>query len=81
MKLKRGNRMSENKRKNIDEEIFSKIELEASETVKEFIAEDKLGYKYYLYQEMKKRFNEIGIDWEIPNNDAKAVIVDDISIE
>jgi len=68
-------------KKNIDEEVFSMIEFEASEAIKAFIAEDKLGYKYYLYQEMKKRFNEIGIEWEIPNNDAKAIIVDDISNE
>ena len=57
----------------ISDKLVKKVEAEASSVVKEFIQEDKLGYKYYLYQEMKKRFSELGIDWEIPCSDSSSV--------
>jgi len=60
----------------INDELLKKVECEASKTVKEFMTEDMLGYKYYLYQEMKKKFKEIGIDWEIPSSDSSSVSED-----
>ena len=60
----------------ISEKLLKEVELEASEIVNEFIGEDKLGYKYYLYQEMKKRFSEMGIDWEIPCSDSPSISED-----
>lgn len=60
----------------INDELLKKVELEASEVVKVFMQEDMLGYKYYLYQEMKKRFDELGIDWEIPCSDSPSISED-----
>jgi len=60
----------------ISDELLKKVEFEASEVVKAFIEEDKLGYRYYLYQEMKKRFSEMGIDWEIPCSDSPSISED-----
>ena len=54
----------------IDKKLLEKIEFEASESVKTYMEEDKIGYRHYLYQEMKRKFAEIGIEWEIPNGDS-----------
>ena len=57
----------------ISDELLKKIEFEAREVVNAFMQEDMLGYKYYLYREMKKRFDELGIDWKIPCSDSTSI--------
>lgn len=46
------------------EEKIKKAEEEAKENLIGIIEPDKLGYNYYLYEEMKKILKEQGIDWE-----------------
>ena len=60
----------------ISHELLKKVEYESSNTVKEFMNEDMLGYKYNLYQEMQKRFKDMGIEWEIPTSDTSSVSED-----
>lgn len=60
----------------IDEKVFESVKQEATEYAREFMGEDKLGYKFLVYREMKWRFEELGFDWEIPDDDPKSVYED-----
>lgn len=76
MKIRKNNSTEKFVNEKIDEKIFESVKQEAIDYAQEFIGEDKLGYKFFVYREMKRRFEELGFDWEIPDDDPKSVYED-----
>ena len=48
----------------IDNEIIGQVKADSEETINQYLSKDDIGYENELYLEMKKRLDELEIDWE-----------------